>query len=51
MLCNTVEVFGGDTWNEIPENTRVVSSLPSIRAGKSFLPAMVAVSLSLSFFF
>lgn len=24
MLYNTVEIFGGDTWNNIPENTSIL---------------------------
>lgn len=31
MLYNTVEVFGGDTRNKIPENMRVVSSASSMQ--------------------
>lgn len=47
MLYNTVEVFGGDTWNMIPENTWV-SSVPSLHVLKCLLLATIARSHFLS---
>lgn len=43
MCYNTVEVFGGNTWSKIPENTQAGSSAPFLLA-KCFLPAVVAGS-------
>lgn len=46
MLYNTVEVFGGDTRNKIPENTRVVSSASSMQwSGQQRWPDLIILAI------